>query len=396
MGANDHAIVVGITRYPSLSDLDGPELDASDFESWLLDAKGGNVPRAHVHTIVSSAFPPVAGAQPFQRQPKLSEVQQEFDALYAAGDTTGRVGDRLYIYLAGHGVARDIEDAALLMANAARGAVSSRHVSGRPYANWFRQAAFFREVVLFMDCCREAYTLAPMLASPRPYEPRNGNPPGTRYFGFATQWARAAREASWAPAEPVRGIFTVALLAGLREGAPRDANGRVTGADLGSYVINYVRSAFKRLPLEDRPDPEFDYNPAADVLFNPPPGEPASNVVPAPAALPGAILTGGAGGGAPGEAPSAAPGSLPEAAPPPPPTVETRTLGSYLVRIQPANGASYELRDGAFKLVRPETRSPALWTWRLTLPGLYKLVKKNGPSTVVEVTGDEEVIDAAV
>jgi uncharacterized caspase-like protein len=145
MSAQDHAIVVGISKYPLLGDLAGPENDALDFKSWLLDPIGGNVPEANVHTVLSRDFPQAPAGALHKAQPQIAELNLLFDDFYAVGENNGTVGNRLYLYFAGHGFAKDIESAALLMANAARGAIAGRHFPGRPYANWFRQAAFLRK-----------------------------------------------------------------------------------------------------------------------------------------------------------------------------------------------------------------------------------------------------------
>jgi len=356
MGSNDHAIVVGIGKYPLLTDLDGPENDARDFEQWLLDPRGGNVPQANVHVVLST-FPPPPAAAPYKARPQVSEIIDLFDDLYAAGDAAGAVGDRLYLYLAGHGFAKDIDSAALLMANAAKGAVAGRHLPGRPYANYFREAAFFRDVVLFMDCCRESYVVTSMAGVP--YDPRVTANPGRRFFGFATKWSHAAREIQTQNGV-VRGVFTLALLAGLRGGASADANGQIKGSDLESYVINYISN----LRPNDDDGPEFDYNKAADLLFNPPAGEAPCNVQPAAAA--------------------------PHVAQPP---------QTYRIRIRPQNGASnldLIVTDGAFNVVAPETKSPQEWTWRIPDAGMYKVKRSDGASQIVEVIGDQEVIDVVL
>jgi Caspase domain len=364
MGAQDHAIVVGISKYPSLGDLDGPENDARDFGAWLLDPRGGNVPKASVHTVLSADFQPPPAAAAYKARPQIAEVNAIIDDFYAAGEGSGSVGDRLYLYFAGHGFARDIESAALLMANAARGAVAGRHLPGRPYANWFREAAFFKEVVLFMDCCRESYTVTTMAGVP--YDPRVGAHPGKKYFGFATKWSRAAREIAWGPNHEPRGIFTLALLSGLRGGAQSDANGRILGSDLESFVVNYAKKARAVPPAgEDDDGPEFDYLKTAEVVFNALPGEAACNPPAAPAA------------------------GVQPAGPP----------AAYLVRVRPQNGVGpliLVLTDGAYTQVAPASQSAQEWTWRVANAGLYKLKRSDGVSRIIEVIGDQEVIDVVL
>src|SRR5262245_20513430 len=102
MPPKDHAIVVGIRRCPALGDLNGPENDARDFEQWLLDPAGGDVPPANVRRILSSDFAP--NANPLDDKPTTAELESAFDALYDRGDQNGgKTGRRLYVYLAGHG-----------------------------------------------------------------------------------------------------------------------------------------------------------------------------------------------------------------------------------------------------------------------------------------------------
>ena len=208
MAANDRTIVVGVKDYPSLGNLDGPENDARDFEAWLLDPTGGGVPQGNIKRILSSDF--VATANPLDAEPTTVRLQRAFDGLYDLGEANGgKAGRRLYVYLAGHGVAPSLEDAALLMANAARGR-SGYHISGRTYANWFRQSAFFDEIVLFMDCCRENSARAGV--QPSPYDPLSAPVPAHHLYGFATEWSRASRERPIGAGGQIQGLFTIALL----------------------------------------------------------------------------------------------------------------------------------------------------------------------------------------
>lgn len=354
MSANDHALVVGITKYPALGDLAGPENDALDFAAWLEHPKGGNVPKANIRLVLSSNYPSPMAGQALRAQPSTEKVREHFDDLYAIGAESGTTGDRLYLYFAGHGFAKDIESSALLMANAARGAVGRAHIPGKPFANFFRQAGFVKEVVLFMDCCREIYT-ATTLASVG-YEDRNSATPGRRYCGFATQWSLAAREIPYGPDNVSRGLFTLALLNGLREGARRDADGRVTGADLEAYVVNYVQKAGKP---DTAQEPEFDYSKTADLLFNAPPNESACNPLASPAL--------------------------------------GRATAGHTIRLKkspalPAFG--FELVDGGLLPIPPLLQVPD-WVWQVPRAGFYKLKRSDGVAKLLEVFADQEVSDAS-
>ena len=74
------------------------------------------------------------------------------------GRPRGRLGRRLYIYMAGHGIAPGENQTALLMANAnydKRRYGTGYHVIGEYVAGWVADAHYFDEILLFMDCCRE-------------------------------------------------------------------------------------------------------------------------------------------------------------------------------------------------------------------------------------------------
>lgn len=259
---DDYAVVVGIDRYPELGDLAGAGNDARAFHAWLLDPKGGDVPPEQAQLILSPD-----GADRASVTPTTLVVDQAFEALQdIAWNKGGRVGRRLYIFLAGHGFAPSLEEVALLMANAGRKR-TGHHISGLPYAAWFRAAAFFEEVVLLMDCCRENFARAPLRLPPWTEIRSDADPPF--FYGFATKVFGAAREktvveaAGGAEVARTRGVFTVALLAGLRGGA-RDACGRVTCASLEAYVSQYLP---RLLDPGQAQEPRFLYDKMRELVL---------------------------------------------------------------------------------------------------------------------------------
>jgi len=339
MGDKDRAIVVGVNRYPSLGDLEGPENDAKEFVKWLTDKDGGSVPKANIECILSSDFK--VKNDPVDAEPTTAELERAFDQLHVLGDKNGgKAGDRLYIYLAGHGFAPAFEDVALLMANAARGR-SGHHVSGRTYANWFRQSAFFDEVVLFMDCCREHNARASVRSLP--FEPLTAATPARHIYGFATEWSRASRERKIGANGQVQGLFTVALLAGLRGGATRNASGQVTAKTLVEFVHPYLARLTKQAGLECQ-NPEFIYCDSNPIVFS----------------------------------------STPPV--------------RFRLRLQLSaaeTGKAVELRDGTFQLVPGNKLSPSLWEWDLP-PGMYNVAVQGGPSKVLELIGEGGEFDASI
>jgi hypothetical protein len=260
---NDYGVVLGITRYPALGDLQGCENDAVAFGEWLASDVGGGLPAANITVLRSSDHP--AAAQSFRERPTLQDVDQAFEPLIElAMQQGGRAGRRLYVFMAGHGLAPDIDDAALFMANADAQIRIANHVPGRPYASWFRMGAVFDEVVLFMDCCRDDYQSVPFRSVPWAAVASREGADTRHLFGFATRWSRKSRER---PDDTgvVRGLFSRALLAGLKGGAA-DFAGQISGASLEGFVFSYLQST---LQAEDYQEPRFDYDKMNDVVLVP-------------------------------------------------------------------------------------------------------------------------------
>ncbi|MFP2911142.1 caspase family protein [Pyxidicoccus sp. 3LFB2] len=283
LAATDWAVVVGLSRYPGLGNLDGPENDAKAFQEWLTLRAG--VPTERVRCVLSSdpeflSASPGGDAAPaslvLKARPTSERIEQAFDELCdlaRSNDERGegfRVGRRLYIFLAGHGFTPTGEEVALLMANATPN--RTYHVAGRPYANYFVKAGIFDEVVLFMDCCRERYLVQVPLRVP-PYVDLTDPTAVERskiLFGFATRWSRLSREKTM-PDGKVRGVFSTALMAGLN-GAAVDAQGDITARSLADYLYNHMKSLLSPEELKDddipkEPELLYDTNPNARFLL---------------------------------------------------------------------------------------------------------------------------------
>lgn len=251
MGAEDHAILVGIRRYRAFETLEGPENDVDAVLEWLKDPAGGAVPDAHIHPIISSHF------HHSEARPTTEDVYKAFDDLIdlAEANDPHPAGRRLYIFMAGHGVGLALREATLLMANAAprRWGYS---ISGTAVADHFGKAAYFREIVLLMDCCRDALAEAQLNALP--WQPVTGTSAHeTRWlYGFATGFSRTAREK---PIDGnIRGVFTVAVLEALRAGARTSSTlGDLVHARMTQLLDRdeYQRPYFQPGPIELQFDP---------------------------------------------------------------------------------------------------------------------------------------------
>jgi hypothetical protein len=262
MAGDDHAIVVGIADYPKLDPLSGPENDALDFAAWLQDANGGALPAGNIDTILSSD--PLPAGVPPSPHPTMDKLDAAFERLIEASELNGgHGGRRLYVYLAGHGCAPTINEVGLLSATASQLRIGD-YLAGRLYADWFRQAAFFDEVVWFMDCCRENYPRVPM--RPPPWASVISTHQSKYLYGYATQFTQPSREGLDPSSGQVRGLFTLALLAGLRD-ADRDAKGRLTSSALADFVFNYMTNMAGTIVGGLVQDPQFDFQGNREVVF---------------------------------------------------------------------------------------------------------------------------------
>lgn len=261
-GSQDHAVIVGINSYPAIGPLKGPENDAQAFRKWLMTPAGGSVPAAHIRYIISSDFPePI---RPKDAKPTLDLVDAAFTEL-AIQAFDGKVGRRLYIFLAGHGFSPSVghgidqNNSALLMANAEKRALGF-HIPGQTYAEWFRNAGAFDEIILLMDCCRDDYPNVPVHFPPFNDLKRVDAADVKCFYAFATKWAYKAREKCFDGSPEYRGIFSWLLMKGL-EGAAAD-EGRITGTSLAGYL-------YEQLPRHDPSgqEPRFIYEHDRDIVF---------------------------------------------------------------------------------------------------------------------------------
>jgi uncharacterized caspase-like protein len=333
MSNDDHAVVVGVAKYPELEPLSGPENDAVAFDAWLQAADGGQVPQGNITRILSSDPWPPPPALP---EPTVQRVQTAFqDLIDRSLNNGGRGGRRLYIYLAGHGFEPILEstrkEVALLMANAAPKR-TGHHIAGRIYAEWFLNASFFDEIVLFMDCCRERYPRA--FVQRLPWDDLAGQKPAKFLYAYATQSTQASREGPDPQSKEVRGLFTLALLAGLRE-AQRDGKGRLKTSALEAFVYNYMQQlAPKVIGGQIEQEPEFDYRKNREIVFDPVGNIPAAQV------------------------------------------------WKVQAKLTPANaGKAVVLADGKGQPIAPVKSGPKIWAWESLGAGLYRfrLDGQDGP-----------------
>lgn len=252
----DFALVVGIDRYANsdfLEPLSGPKSDVERFLRWLTSPEGGSVPETNV-------TPYMLVSDDQCSKPKWSDVVALFGNLCGLSQgSEARIGRRLYIFFAGHGVGPDLDDAALLTVEANDDLPV--YIEGRRYANIFRARALFEQVILIMDCCRDFDGDLPAPMFPFKYRIDAGGAHKVKWFyAYATGFGRAAREKTFGT--EINGIFSHALIDGL-EGAAVDGEGCITGSSLERYVRKQMKI---HLPVGVEQNPDIRFFPP-DFMF---------------------------------------------------------------------------------------------------------------------------------
>jgi hypothetical protein len=262
MNADHFAIVIGLASYPRLgdpppADLRGPENDADAVFAWLSDANGGALPKDNIRVIRSrdQQSPP----NPAPTREDLEETFLWLDGVAAANQTAGKgrkVGTRLYFYVSGHGFSPGFRAGCLLAGNAAERQFSA-NIFPSAWVDWLRDAEYFSEYILWMDCCMDRQVLTP--PAPPPLAPIGGGGGGKTFIAFAAPRPLKAAEKEIPPgSNQWHGVFTWNLLEGLR-GAAANQFGLVTAVSLADWLR---QSQLGWLDSTDRSNPSVAKEPS--------------------------------------------------------------------------------------------------------------------------------------
>ena len=238
---NDYAFIVGIDDYPGFSNLKGAKKDAEAFGQWVTTAAG--VKEEHCVRLLSSIGPP--RPTQYDIDPKLNDLMDLARTAIAQGDEP----NRLYFYFSGHGLGLDTSDVGLCLPYWSR-ALKGDNLSTNSYLEIIKKSGLFKEIVIFLDCCRVRDTNVigrpPFLTVP---PPAAGSPQVKSIVFYASEYLSPSFEAQSQDGEHVRGFFTTALLDGLT-GEAAVANGQITYKSLLNYLMREVprRSKQKQKP----------------------------------------------------------------------------------------------------------------------------------------------------
>ncbi len=256
------AVVVGINCYPGIvNQLTTARNDAEAFAAWLRAPDEGGLPHDQVRLITADPAQEAAFAAFYTARPVRQEVLAalaEFHHRVEKLPPHDWLRTRLYLFVAGHGVAAPAGRGALLFADSSPPSYWSDPLDLGQYEQLYEQVTPFREVVLLADCCREIAYGAPAISSP----PFGGDRRGEtrRFLGFASEHSRRAAAPVLAPGSvdrEARGFFTKAFLEGLRGRAPHDPD---TGAITGDHLDRYIETRVPELAAA------YDYEQHASIL----------------------------------------------------------------------------------------------------------------------------------
>lgn len=229
--SNDYAFVVGIDDYPNFNSLKGARKDATAFKEWITTIAG--VSNANCVEILSSIDPAPPKPTQYDIDPKLNDLMD----MARAAQLTGQEPNRLYFYFSGHGLGLDSTDVGLCLPFWSR-SFKGDNLSINSYLEALKKSGLFKEIIVFLDCCRVRDTNVvgrPPFMTTLP--PAANAPQVKSIIFYASEYLSPSFENR--AGEEVRGFFTTALLDGLN-GQAAVANGQITYNSLLNYLMREV------------------------------------------------------------------------------------------------------------------------------------------------------------
>lgn len=212
------AVVVGIDQYPALTSLNCSRRDATAFHQWICDEDGGGLPLKNA-TLITKNLPADCGH--IGAEPTSAQILAAIEGAFMAADTVVTADatvwerTRLYVYFSGHGIARDASDSSLLAADATPQKYGL-HVSCRALREFFAHERYFKDLVIFADCCRD--DVSRKISStflPWTQGAQVGGGSTRLLYACASEFGQKAYEEQSGPEHERRGYFTRCLLESL-------------------------------------------------------------------------------------------------------------------------------------------------------------------------------------
>ena len=269
---NHYAILVGIHRYgdKSLKGLDGPPNDIDLVRQWLVDETRGGLCPERVKLVVTD--PAEENNEAGVEQPPLAEdFMNKFMKLVQNEDGSWKVrkNSRLYLYFSGHGFSekKDATAHAALYAGNCRLRGPYYNIYGTFYAKWAKSFGLFDEIVLIMDCCRDAEATKQPTKPPLPENGDLGTGQRVRMMEIyaAPRGGKAQERAIPDRRGLVHGLLTHVLIEALENAGMGEDS--VSGADIKSYIEQRWQAVCGGNPVNP---PEIYLPQTDDIHFNRP------------------------------------------------------------------------------------------------------------------------------
>jgi hypothetical protein len=257
--SNEYALIVGLSEYPAVGNLKGPVNDLHDVYGWLTGDL--HVPEDHIKKWSDAPMK-------LYREPTAEDfINWLLDCDASAKDAKAKdseapfpLGDRLYVYYAGHGYNATTAQQSMIMP------VSTRRtwnvVPVIPFRESIRLRGYFKEIVMVFDGCRDVLTYAKDLNWPDQPDAAASSGNVKVFSAFASKSGKKALEKQFADGRWC-GVLTQAFLAGAK-GYAADETGVVYAAALKKFVFAAVKD---RLGVDHDPDVDDGSDPNDPLSF---------------------------------------------------------------------------------------------------------------------------------
>lgn len=260
---NDFALIVGIDHYPNFGqngrNLKGAINDAQKFANWVKDKNtGGGVKEKHCKLVTSEG-----NVEKFNKD----IIDDALDEIWGLADAIKDGGRRLYMFFSGHGQQVDNPDFLTTSQTLCLPKWSFRRPNAAiltdSYSNVAKTCLPFKEIVVFMDCCRvSTIRIRADQTSLHCLTPQNGHHLIKKQIFYPAEPMTQAFEQE---GEIVHGYFTTALINGLKQGSHR-ADGGISAHDLAKYLKYWVPTLAKENNHEQNPQTD-PIEPFSDMIF---------------------------------------------------------------------------------------------------------------------------------
>jgi uncharacterized caspase-like protein len=240
---SSYALIVGVSDYPYVKPLNFAEEDALLFFEFLQSNAGGNVPENHIKLLLNE-------------QATHANVTAGLAWLNNVVGAQPKSGDRVYIYLSGHGDAYDASEAYYLCYDSnPAGDKNNYQLGGALDIGKMKKrvAAMVSkgvEVVLIVDACRSGDVPGVRSGIGNPYQSVIEEPAGEVLLLSAGPNQFALEDRRWGGGH---GGFTWYLIKGLSGEADVDEDGSVSLFEIESYTKMRVIGDTKQMGAAQTP-----------------------------------------------------------------------------------------------------------------------------------------------